>query len=137
MGFIMEFAKHLILKMMEDPEQRDRKFREHVYAVKERCAKTKEMWSIPMRPYGFWTFDRHNSQLAWDAQIAKVPGRMEPYEELLPYFLGTREDSNHDRVRQGMQRQGKKTSRDMVEKKNREASRQAGGRDADGSNGGR
>ncbi|XLS88248.1 hypothetical protein HN51_038414 [Arachis hypogaea] len=94
MGFIMEFAKHLILKMMEDPEQRDRKFREHVYAVKERCAKTKEMWSIPMRPYGFWTFDRHNSQLAWDAQIAKVPGRMEPYEELLSYFLG--KERNHE-----------------------------------------
>ncbi|XLT89164.1 hypothetical protein HN873_010917, partial [Arachis hypogaea] len=131
MGFIMEFAKHLILKMMEDPEQRDRKFREHVYAVKERCAKTKEMWSIPTRPYGFWTFDRHNSQLAWDAQIAKVPGRMEPYEELLPYFLGTREGSNHGRVGQDMQRQDKKASRDVVEKESRKASRQAGGgRDA-------
>ncbi|MED6186123.1 hypothetical protein PIB30_063801 [Stylosanthes scabra] len=88
MGFIMEFAQHLVLKMMEDLEQRDRKFREHVYAVKDRCAKTKQMWSLPMRPYGFWTFHRHNSQLAWDAQIANVPGRMDPYDELLPHFLG-------------------------------------------------
>ncbi|XLS64330.1 hypothetical protein HN51_024304 [Arachis hypogaea] len=86
MGFIMEFARHLVLKMMEDPEERDKKFREHVYTVKDRCAKTKEMWSLPMRPYGFWTFERHNSQLAWDAQISQVQGRRDPYDEALQQF---------------------------------------------------
>lgn len=83
MGFIKEFAENLILRMMEDPKERDRKFREHVYAVKDQCKKTKEMWSYPLRPYGFWTFERHNSQLTWDAQISQVPGRRDPYDDLL------------------------------------------------------
>ncbi|CAM8878542.1 unnamed protein product [Rhodiola kirilowii] len=84
MAFIMEFAENLILKMMEDPKERDRKFREHVYAVKDQCKKTKEMWDLPLRPYGFWTFDRHNAQIFRDAQISQVPGRRDPYDDLLP-----------------------------------------------------
>lgn len=83
MSFIMEFAENLILRMMEDPVERDRKFREHTYFMKERCAKTKEMWSYPIRPYGFWTFDRHNAQIFWDAQISQVEGRRDPYDDLL------------------------------------------------------
>ncbi|PWA39923.1 hypothetical protein CTI12_AA567470 [Artemisia annua] len=83
MSFIMEFAENLILRMMEDPVERDRKFREHTYHMKERCAKTKEMWSYPIRPYGFWTFDRHNAQIFWDAQISQVEGRRDPYDDLL------------------------------------------------------
>nr|XP_043633832.1 uncharacterized protein LOC122605026 [Erigeron canadensis]XP_043633840.1 uncharacterized protein LOC122605026 [Erigeron canadensis] len=83
MSFIMEFAENLILRMMEDPAERDRKFREHTYHMKERCAKTKEMWSYPIRPYGFWTFDRHNAQIFWDAQISQVEGRRDPYDDLL------------------------------------------------------
>ncbi|CAI9785074.1 unnamed protein product [Fraxinus pennsylvanica] len=63
MGFIMEFAENLILRMMEDPKERDMKFREHLYDLKDRCQKTKEMWSLPLRPYGFWNFDRHNAQI--------------------------------------------------------------------------
>ncbi|KAK7359378.1 hypothetical protein VNO77_01336 [Canavalia gladiata] len=86
MSFIMEFAENLILKLMEDPKERDRRFREHVYRVKDRCDKTKEMWSYPMRPYGFWTFERHNSQLAWDAQISQVPGRRDPYDDVLQHY---------------------------------------------------
>ncbi|KAK2361013.1 NADH-ubiquinone oxidoreductase [Trifolium repens] len=27
--------------------------------VTDRCAKTKEMWIYPLRPYEFWTFKRH------------------------------------------------------------------------------
>ncbi|MBA0682457.1 hypothetical protein Goari_024176 [Gossypium aridum] len=83
MGFIMEFAENLVLRLMEDPKERDRKFREHVYSMKDRCAKTKEMWSYPLRPYGFWTFERHNAQLRWDPQISQVPGRRDPYDDLL------------------------------------------------------
>lgn len=83
MGFIMEFAENLVLRLMEDPKDRDRKFREHVYSIKDRCNKTKEMWSYPLRPYGFWTFERHNAQLRWDAQISRVPGRRDPYDDLL------------------------------------------------------
>ena len=83
MKFIMEFAENLVLRMMEDPKERDRKFREHLYHLKDRCSKTKEMWSLPLRPYGFWTFERHNSQIFWDAQISQVPGRRDPYDDLL------------------------------------------------------
>ncbi|XLS43529.1 hypothetical protein HN51_000394 [Arachis hypogaea] len=102
MGFIMEFARHLVLKMMEDPEERDKKFREHVYAVKDRCAKTKEMWSLPMRPYGFWTFERHNSQLAWDAQISQVQGRRDPYDDALQQFSVIYNDPDQLRSKTGL-----------------------------------
>lgn len=79
----MEFAENLILRMMEDPKERDKKFREHLYDLKDKCKKTKEMWSLPVRPYGFWTFERVNSQIFWDAQISQVPGRRDPYDDLL------------------------------------------------------
>ncbi|RLN20066.1 uncharacterized protein C2845_PM02G02320 [Panicum miliaceum] len=36
MGFIMEFAENMILRMMEDPDKRDQVRREHVYRMKER-----------------------------------------------------------------------------------------------------
>ncbi|KAG2391699.1 uncharacterized protein HKW66_Vig0125400 [Vigna angularis] len=86
MGFIMEFTENLELKLVEDPKERDRRFREHVYRVKDRCEKTKEMWSYRMQPYGFWTFERHNSQLTWDAQISQVPGRRDPYDDLIQHY---------------------------------------------------
>ncbi|KAI9120991.1 hypothetical protein K1719_008024 [Acacia pycnantha] len=89
MGFIMEFAENLILKLMEYPKERDRKFKEHIYSVKDRCQKTKETWSYPLRPYGFWTLERHNSQLAWDAQISQTPGRRDPYEDVLQRNSGS------------------------------------------------
>ena len=88
MGFVMEFAENLILKLMEDPKERDKKFREHVYAVKDRCTKTKEMWSYPLRPYGFWTFKQHNVQLRRDAQISEVLGRRDVYDDVLRKALG-------------------------------------------------
>ncbi|KAJ4909842.1 Uncharacterized protein Rs2_04463 [Raphanus sativus] len=72
MGFIMEFAENLVLRLMEDPEVRDRKAREHIYEMHERCKKIKEMWALPIRPYGFWTFERHNAQLRWDPQISQT-----------------------------------------------------------------
>ncbi|GFY99976.1 NADH-ubiquinone oxidoreductase [Actinidia chinensis var. chinensis] len=83
MGFIMEFAENLVLRLMEDPKERDRKFREILYAKKERCKFTLEIWNYPLRPYGFWTLDRHNAQLFWDPQISQVPGRRDPYDDLL------------------------------------------------------
>ncbi|XP_019058340.1 PREDICTED: uncharacterized protein LOC104807564 [Tarenaya hassleriana] len=83
MGFIMEFAENLVLRMMEDPKERDRKAREHIYQMHDRCKKIKEMWELPIRPYGFWTFERHNAQLRWDPQISQAPGRRDPYDDLL------------------------------------------------------
>ncbi|CAH9080326.1 unnamed protein product [Cuscuta europaea] len=83
MKFIMEFAEDLILRLMEDPVERDRHFRERLYAVKDRCKKTKEMWSLPLRPYGFWTFERHNAQIFSDSKISQAQGRRDPYDDLL------------------------------------------------------
>ncbi|CAA6673047.1 unnamed protein product [Spirodela intermedia] len=82
-SFVMEFAEDLILRLMEDPAERDRKTREYIYAIKAQCNKTKEMWSLPLRPYGFWTFDRFNAQMRWDSQISQVPGRRDPYDDIL------------------------------------------------------
>ncbi|KAL0357766.1 UNVERIFIED_CONTAM: hypothetical protein Scaly_1462300 [Sesamum calycinum] len=94
MGFIMEFAENLILRLMEDPKERDRKFREHLYALKDKCQKTKEMWSLPLRPYGFWTFERHNAQIFWDSQISQVQGRRDPYDDLLQEHTGASSSSS-------------------------------------------
>ncbi|CAN6281869.1 unnamed protein product, partial [Urochloa humidicola] len=89
MGFIMEFAENLILRMMEDPDKRDQVRREHVYKMKERCERTKAAWSLPLRPYGFWTFDRFNSQLSWDPQISQAAGRRDPYDDLITRHSGS------------------------------------------------
>ncbi|XP_072951382.1 uncharacterized protein [Typha angustifolia] len=83
MKFVMEFAENLILRLMEDPQERDQKQREYLSKMRERCEKTKGNWSLPLRPYGFWTFDRFNAQLFWDAQISQVPGRRDPYDDVL------------------------------------------------------
>ncbi|KAE9587822.1 hypothetical protein Lal_00022006 [Lupinus albus] len=87
MGFIMEFGENLVLRMMEDPKERDRKFREVVYQGFDGARRNMEKRVHPMRPYGFWTFERHNSQIAWDAQINNVLGRRDPYDEILQYYL--------------------------------------------------
>eukprot|EP01018_Ginkgo_biloba_P026258 Gb_41192 [translate_table: standard] len=82
MGFIMEFAENLIRRNMEDPKERDRKRREHLYAVKERCKTRTEMTNMPFRPYGFWTFEKHNARLYWDMEISQAPGRTDPYDNI-------------------------------------------------------
>ncbi|KAK1259206.1 hypothetical protein QJS04_geneDACA010209 [Acorus gramineus] len=83
MGFVMEFAENMIRRMMEDPEERDKRFREQLYEAKARSQRFKEIWALPTRPYGFWTFDKNNAQLRWDPQISQVPGRRDPYDDLL------------------------------------------------------
>ncbi|KAF5726667.1 hypothetical protein HS088_TW22G00348 [Tripterygium wilfordii] len=83
MGFIMEFAENLILRLMEDPKERDRKTREHLYKMKAAGKRFMDDNSLPIRPYGFWTFERHNAQLRWDPQISHASGRRDPYDEVL------------------------------------------------------
>ncbi|GFP89496.1 hypothetical protein PHJA_001093200 [Phtheirospermum japonicum] len=83
MGFIMEIVENLILQLMEDPRDRDRKFREQMYERKAQFKKTKEMWALPLRPYGFWTFECHNAQIFWDSQISQVQVRRDQYDDLL------------------------------------------------------
>lgn len=79
----MEFAENLVLRLMEDPNERDKKFRERLYERKEACKRTIEMHQLPLRPYGFWTFERHNAQIFWDEQISQVEGRRDPYDSLI------------------------------------------------------
>ncbi|KAL9166008.1 hypothetical protein ABFS82_05G001800 [Erythranthe guttata] len=83
MGFIMEFAENLILRLMEDPNERDRKSRERIYDKYDKGKKFLALYNLPLRPYGFWTFERHNAQIYWDAQISQVAGRRDPYDDLL------------------------------------------------------
>ncbi|KAI3452595.1 hypothetical protein Pfo_009259 [Paulownia fortunei] len=94
MGLIMEFAENLILRMMEDPNERDRKFREGIYEELIRAKKLKEKYILPLRPYGFWTFEQHNAQIFWDAQISNVPGRRDPYDDLLQDYAIASSSSN-------------------------------------------
>ncbi|KAI3452594.1 hypothetical protein Pfo_009258 [Paulownia fortunei] len=93
MGFIMEFAENLILRLMEDPAERDRKFRENIYKKLDKGKKFREMYSLPLRPYGFWTFERHNAQIFWDSQISQVPGRRDPYDDLLQDYTSASSSS--------------------------------------------
>ncbi|XP_074563722.1 uncharacterized protein LOC141820332 [Curcuma longa] len=85
MKFVMEFAENLILRMMEDPKKRDETQRQRLYAVAEQCEKVKAYWALPLRPFGHWNFEHFNSQLRWDAHISQVPGRRDPYDDLLAY----------------------------------------------------
>ncbi|GFP84842.1 hypothetical protein PHJA_000628000 [Phtheirospermum japonicum] len=41
------------------------------------------MWALPLRHYGFWTFECHNALIFWDAQISQVQGRRDPYDDFL------------------------------------------------------
>ncbi|GER30279.1 hypothetical protein STAS_06218 [Striga asiatica] len=90
LGDLIRFQSSFqVLRLMEDPTERDRRFREHLYKLKENGKKAKEYWSLPLRPYGFWTFERHNAQIFWDAQISQVPGRRDPYDDLLQDYTST------------------------------------------------
>ncbi|XP_057854338.1 uncharacterized protein LOC131064255 [Cryptomeria japonica] len=82
MGFIMEFAEQLIRNSMEDPKQRERKRREHLYAVKQRCIERIEETKLPLRPYGFWTMEKHTLRLNWDKQMSNARGRTDPYDNI-------------------------------------------------------
>lgn len=84
----MEFAENLILRLMEDPNERDRKARERIYQKLEAGKKFVGYYKLPIRPYGFWTFERHNAQIYWDAQISQVAGRRDPYDDLLQDYTG-------------------------------------------------
>ncbi|BBH10413.1 hypothetical protein Prudu_023197 [Prunus dulcis] len=73
MGFVMEFAENLILKLMEDPKERDRKFREHVYAVKDQCNKTKEMWPYLFVPMAFGPSSATIRSFVGMPKLARLP----------------------------------------------------------------
>ncbi|QHO29444.1 hypothetical protein HN51_017911 [Arachis hypogaea] len=55
----MEFVSTCIEDDGGSKEKEGKKLREHVN-VKDKCPKSKKFWSLPFRPYCFWTFERHN-----------------------------------------------------------------------------
>jgi len=82
MGFLMEFVEHWIRRSMEDPDERDAKFRQHVQATKEKCDKLKATWANPVKPYGSWNTDKNNHKFLQDLTLSRMPGRKDPYEDL-------------------------------------------------------
>ncbi|KAH7365219.1 hypothetical protein KP509_18G014800 [Ceratopteris richardii] len=82
MGFIKEFFGHLIRQRMEDPDERDRKIREHIINTKAKCEKVKEGWANPVKPYGYWTTDKYNYKYMLDRKISNMKGRDDPYDRL-------------------------------------------------------
>lgn len=83
MGFVIEFAREWIKRSMEDPEERDRKFREHVATVKAAAEKMKAVWGLPVKAMASWNSDKNNAKYLLDLKLSRLPGRMDPYEEVL------------------------------------------------------
>ncbi|CAM6120830.1 unnamed protein product [Calypogeia fissa] len=81
MAFVMEFMENWIRRSMEDPEERDRKWREHVYSTKAKCEQVKEAWAQPVKPYGSWNSDKNNHKFLMDLKLGRVPGRTDPVEQ--------------------------------------------------------
>lgn len=78
----MEFVEHWIRRSMEDPDERDAKFRKHVQYTKEQSEKLKASWAQPVKPYGSWNTDKNNAKFLQDLKLSRMPGRSDPYEEL-------------------------------------------------------
>ncbi|GBG71231.1 hypothetical protein CBR_g8533 [Chara braunii] len=81
MSFILEFAEALIRQGMEDPEERDKKFREHIYEMKDKCEKTKEQWRQPVKPFGYWNLDKNNHKFLLDLKLSSLSGRRGTYDQ--------------------------------------------------------
>jgi hypothetical protein len=82
MGFLMEFAEHWIRRSMEDPDERDTKFRKHAQRTKEQAGKLKTAWANPVKPYGSWNTDKNNHKFLQDLTLSRMPGRKDPYEDV-------------------------------------------------------
>jgi hypothetical protein len=82
MGFLMEFVEHWIRRSMEDPDERDAKFRKHVQETKAQCEKLKATWASPVKPYGSWNTDKNNAKFLQDLKLSGLAGRKDPYEEI-------------------------------------------------------
>ena len=82
MGFLMEFVEHWIRRSMEDPDERDAKFRKHVQETKAQCETLKATWASPVKPYGSWNTDKNNAKFLQDLKLSGLAGRKDPYEEI-------------------------------------------------------
>ncbi|KAI5060519.1 hypothetical protein GOP47_0024939 [Adiantum capillus-veneris] len=80
MGFIKEFFGYLIQRSMEDPEERDRKIREHIITTKANAEKVKQRWAHPVKPYGYWTTDKYNYKYQLERKISNARGRHDPWD---------------------------------------------------------
>jgi len=82
MAFVLEFAENLIRRAMEDPDERDAKFRKHLQTTKAEAEKIKLHWANPVKPFGYWNLDRNNHKFLMDLTLSRLPGRSSPYDEI-------------------------------------------------------
>lgn len=75
--FIHDFFREVIRGYMEDPQERDRKFAQHVYAVKAAADRWKENMRQPTKSWGYWKSPGLVAQHEFNAEPAlnKLPGR--------------------------------------------------------------
>jgi hypothetical protein len=82
MAFVLDFAENLIRRAMEDPDERDAKFRKHVQLTKAEAEKMKLHWANPVKPFGYWNLDKNNHKFLMDLTLSRLPGRSSPYDEI-------------------------------------------------------
>ena len=80
----MEFAEHWIRRLMENPDERDARFRKHVQETKAQSEKLKATWANPVKPFGSWNSDKNNAKFLQDLTLVSMPGRSDPYHEITP-----------------------------------------------------
>jgi len=70
MAFITEYLQHTIKSHMEDPEERRKKWEDHVRKLERNSERKKEEWKQPTKPWGFWNSERANAKFTENSQPA-------------------------------------------------------------------
>lgn len=75
--FIHEFLRETIRSGMEDPQERDRRFHEHIRRLAEAARLRRAEFASPTKPFGFWNSPENNAkyELNLDPGVNKLPGR--------------------------------------------------------------
>ena len=50
--------------------------------VKRKADELKDLWTHPVKPYGYWSEDRSNMKLLLDLRLPSLSGRKSPYDSL-------------------------------------------------------
>ncbi|KAG2312716.1 hypothetical protein Bca52824_024273 [Brassica carinata] len=86
MGFIMEFAENLVLRLMEDPEVRQES-EEHIYEMHERCKKIKRCGLCLFVLMVSGRLNVTTLSFVGILRSSQVAGRRDPYDDLLRTIL--------------------------------------------------
>mmetsp|Transcript_39219 Transcript_39219/g.54456 ORF Transcript_39219/g.54456 Transcript_39219/m.54456 type:complete len:82 (+) Transcript_39219:95-340(+) len=81
MSFLMTFARQAVEAGMENNDERNSRFVEHVTVMKDRSEIMKATWSQPQKFYGFWNDEKNNMKHKYmcDTLTDKFPGRKSYY----------------------------------------------------------